>query len=136
MGNQELRQAGLKVTAPRTRIFDLFTQQKGGHFTAEDVYRLLSEEKEADPIALATIYRVLAQFETAGLIIRHRFEEDKAVYELSDGEHHDHMIDVDTGEVIEFCNPEIEALQKSVAREKGYELVDHNLVLYVKKTNP
>lgn len=132
MGNQELRDAGLKVTAPRARIFRILTENKGKHLSAEDLYRILAKNDDAD-IALATVYRVLTQFEAAGLVSRHRFEDDKAVYELSDGDHHDHMIDVDSGDVIEFCNPEIEALQRKVAEERGYDLVDHTLVLYVKK---
>jgi Fur family ferric uptake transcriptional regulator len=86
-----------------------------------------------DDVGLDTVYRVLTQFESAGLVVRHNFDGGHAVFELADGGHHDHMVDVDSGEVIEFTNPEIERLQKAIAEEHGYDLADHNLVLYVRK---
>jgi Fur family ferric uptake transcriptional regulator len=128
---QELRKAGLKVTLPRLKILEIFEKSRQRHLSAEDMYKELLDSGE--DIGLATVYRVLTQFEAAGLVTRHNFEGGHSVFELDDGEHHDHMVCVDTGEVIEFSNEEIEKLQHEMAEAHGYELIDHNLVLYVKK---
>ncbi|MDM3871326.1 ferric iron uptake transcriptional regulator [Porticoccus sp. W117] len=128
--NQELRKVGLKVTLPRLKIMQILENAETRHMSAEDVYRALSEA--GDDVGIATVYRVLTQFETAGLVIRHNFDNGPAVYEMDSGEHHDHMVCTETGKVIEFHNDEIEALQEKIAADKGYELVDHSLVLYVK----
>lgn len=128
---RELRRAGLKVTHPRMRILLLLEEAEEPHLTAEDIYKqLLAGEEE---IGLATVYRVLTQFEAAGMVIKHNFEGGQAVYELDRGDHHDHMIDVETEEVVEFVSEDIERLQNEVADKHGYELVDHSLVLYVRK---
>lgn len=131
MSSKEIKEAGLKVTLPRLQILEFLTANKGQHFTAEKLYDAL-RESEAD-IGLATIYRVLNQFEAAGLVIKHQFEDTQAVYELETGEHHDHMVDVDTGKVIEFYDEQLEQMQLDIAKQKGYELIDHKMVLYVKK---
>ncbi len=128
---QELRKAGLKVTVPRMKILEIFETSKLRHLSAEDMYKELLDAGE--DIGLATVYRVLTQFEAAGLVTRHNFEGGHSVFELDDGDHHDHMVCVDTGEVIEFTNEEIERLQHEIAEEFGYEIIDHNLVLYVKR---
>lgn len=128
---RNLRQAGLKVTHPRLRILELLEHAKPRHMTAEDIYRQLLASGEE--IGLATIYRVLMQFESAGLVLKHNFEGGTAVYELDRGEHHDHMVDVETGKVVEFHSDEIEALQNRIAEAHGYDIVDHALVLYVRK---
>jgi Fur family ferric uptake transcriptional regulator len=127
---QELRKAGLKVTLPRLKILEIFENSKLRHLSAEDMYKELLDSGE--DIGLATVYRVLTQFEAAGLVTRHNFEGGHSVFELDDGDHHDHMVCVETGDVIEFSNTEIERLQHEMAEEHGYELLDHNLVLYVK----
>jgi Fur family ferric uptake transcriptional regulator len=127
---QELRNAGLKVTLPRLKILEIFTKSEQRHLSAEDMYKELLDSGE--DIGLATVYRVLTQFESAGLVTRHNFEGGHSVFELDDGEHHDHMVCVESGEVIEFSNDEIERLQRKMAEEHGYELIDHNLVLYVR----
>jgi len=131
MPTEELRNAGLKVTQPRLRILQLLEHAKPRHVTAEDIYRLLLEQGE--DIGLATVYRVLTQFEAAGLVLKHNFEAGQSVYELDRGAHHDHMVDVDTGRIIEFENEDIERLQHVIAAEHGYEIQDHSLVLYVRK---
>ncbi len=127
----ELRKAGLKVTHPRVRILEILQCLEGKHLTAEDIYRQLLDNN--DDIGLATVYRVLTQFEAAGLVLKHNFEGGQAVYELDRGKHHDHMVDVDTGKVIEFSNEVIERLQHEIAAEYGYVIQDHSLVLYVRK---
>jgi Fur family ferric uptake transcriptional regulator len=127
---QELRKAGLKVTLPRLKILEILENKGMRHMSAEDIYRELLNTGE--DIGLATVYRVLTQFEAAGLVSRHNFEGGHSVFELDDGEHHDHMVCIDTGDVIEFVNDEIERLQHDIASEHNYELVGHNLVLYVK----
>ena len=130
--SNELRRVGLKVTHPRMRILELLEGiQPQHHLTAEDIYRHLREN--GDEIGLATVYRVLTQFEAAGLVIKHNFEGGQAIYELDRGGHHDHMVDVDTGKIIEFESAEIEALQRQIAASHGYELEEHSLVLYVRK---
>ena len=131
MESQELRKVGLKVTHPRMRIFNILETASPRHMTAEDIYRQLMNQDE--DIGLATVYRVLTQFETAGLVLKHNFEGGQAVFELDRGEHHDHMVDVDTGKVIEFASPEIERLQHEIAERHGYEIKDHSLVLYVRR---
>jgi Fur family ferric uptake transcriptional regulator len=131
METQDLRNVGLKVTHPRMRILELLEAAKPRHMTAEDIYRQLGGQ--GDEIGLATVYRVLTQFEAAGLVLKHNFEGGHAVYELDRGEHHDHMVDVDSGKVIEFQSPEIEQLQQRIATEHGCEIVDHSLVLYVRR---
>ena len=131
MESQELRKVGLKVTHPRMRILELLEQAKPRHMTAEDIYRHLLDN--GDEIGLATVYRVLTQFEAAGLVLKHYFEGGQAVYELDRGEHHDHMVDIESGKVIEFSSAEIEALQSRIAAEHGYEIEEHSLVLYVRR---
>ena len=130
METQDLRKAGLKITHPRTRILELLETGGARHMTAEDIYRHLVSQDE--DIGLATVYRVLTQFAAAGLVLKHNFEGGQAVYELDQGQHHDHMVDMDSGKVIEFSSPEIEALQKQVAEKHGFEIVEHSLVLYVR----
>ena len=127
--NRELRKAGLKITMPRVKILELLEHADGGHLSAEEIYQQLLEEGEQT--GLATVYRVLTQFEQADLVLRHNFEGGKAVFELNRGDHHDHMVCTDTGDVIEFHNEEIEELQRKIATSHGYDLVDHSLVLYV-----
>ncbi|KAJ0338500.1 hypothetical protein COL154_014255 [Colletotrichum chrysophilum] len=129
MESQDLRNAGLKVTHPRIRVLEIL-EQSHEHLTAENIYKMLLESSE--DIGLATVYRVLTQFEAAGLVIKHNFEGGQAVYELDRGQHHDHMIDVTSGKVIEFVNDEIERLQHEIAAKHGYEIADHSLVLYVR----
>jgi Fur family ferric uptake transcriptional regulator len=127
---QELRKAGLKVTLPRLKILEIFEKSQNRHLSAEDMYKELIDSGE--DIGLATVYRVLTQFEAAGLVTRHNFEGGHSVFELDDGAHHDHMVCVESGEVIEFFSDEIERLQREMAAKHGYELLDHSLVLYVK----
>ncbi|MGI9283553.1 MAG: ferric iron uptake transcriptional regulator [Endozoicomonas sp.] len=128
--NQELRKAGLKVTLPRVKILQILEGSQGLHMSAEDVYKALLDAEE--DVGLATVYRVLTQFEGAGLVIRHNFDSGHSVFELARGEHHDHMVCMESGEIIEFIDEEIERRQKEIADKHGYEIVDHNLVLYVK----
>lgn len=133
MESQDLRNVGLKVTLPRLKILEILENNAMRHMSAEDVYKLLIKE-DAD-IGLATIYRVLTQFEQAGLVKRHHFEGGHAVFELERGEHHDHMVDIESGKVVEFVSPEIEKLQHDIAEAHGYEIVGHSLVIYVKASN-
>ena len=128
--NQELRKAGLKVTLPRVKILQILESSDNKHMSAEDVYKALIGSDQ--DVGLATVYRVLTQFETAGLVTRHYFEGGHSVFELESGEHHDHLVCMETGKVIEFQNDTIESLQETIAEELGFELVDHNLVLYGK----
>ena len=130
---QELRKAGLKITLPRLKILEILESTEQRHLSAEDIYKELLDAGE--DIGLATVYRVLTQFEGADLVTRHNFEGGHSVFELDDGEHHDHMVCVETGDVIEFVSDEIERLQHEIAEKHGFELVDHSLVLYV-KTRP
>ncbi len=129
--NSELRDAGLKVTAPRLKILNILESSIESHLSADDIYRQLIEAGE--DVGIATVYRVLTQFETAGLVMRHNFDNGPAVYEIERGGHHDHMVDVDSGKVVEFHSDEIEDLQKIIAVDNGFELVCHSLVLYVRK---
>ncbi len=131
MESQNLRKVGLKVTLPRLRILEVLESHSEKHMTADDIYRTLLGADE--DIGLATVYRVLNQFEAAGLIVKHNFEGGQAYYELDQGTHHDHMVCVDTGEVIEFVSEEIEELQRKVAEAHGYEIEDHSLVIYVRR---
>jgi Fur family ferric uptake transcriptional regulator len=127
----ELKRAGLKVTVPRLKILEILEASEPRHMSAEDVYRKLMEADES--IGLATVYRVLTQFESAGLVERHNFDDGHAVYEMASDEHHDHMVDVDTGNVVEFFDERLEALQRSIVEQHGFELVDHNMVLFVRR---
>ena len=128
---QELRKAGLKVTLPRLKILEILENSEPRHLSAEDIYRQLLDTGE--DIGLATVYRVLTQFEAAGLVTRHNFEGGHSVFEMDDGTHHDHMVCIESGEVVEFTNDEIERIQKDIAKSHGFELIDHNLVLYVRR---
>ncbi len=132
--NQELRKVGLKVTLPRVKILQILESSERGpqHLSAEDVYRALLAAGE--DVGLATVYRVLTQFETAGLVTRHNFETGHSVFELAKGDHHDHMVCVESGDVVEFGDSIIEERQRQIAADHGYELVDHSLVLYVRKS--
>ena len=127
---KELRKAGLKITLPRLKILEILEGTKSRHMSAEDIYKQLLQAGE--DIGLATVYRVLTQFEAAGLVTRHNFEGGHSIFELDDGDHHDHMVCVETGDVVEFVSEEIERLQHEIAEKYGYELIDHSLVLYVK----
>jgi Fur family ferric uptake transcriptional regulator len=127
---KNLRKAGLKVTQPRVAILDLLESHRNKHLTADDIYRTLTGAEE--DIGLATVYRVLGQFEAAGLVVKHNFEGGQAFYELDSGEHHDHLVCVETGKVTEFVSEEIERLQAEIAEEHGYQIEDHSLVLYVR----
>ena len=126
---EQLKHSGLKVTGPRMKILGLFETADQRHLTADDVYRLLLSEHI--DVGLATVYRVLTQFEQAGILIRHHFDNDKAVYELNQGGHHDHLLCMQCGRVEEFYDPEIEARQRAVAAERGFRLAEHALHLYV-----
>jgi Fur family transcriptional regulator, ferric uptake regulator len=128
---EEIKKAGLKVTHPRLKVLEVLQRAEPHHLSAEDVYKQLLEDDQS--IGLATVYRVLTQFETAGIVERHNFDGTHAIYELSRDDHHDHMVDVDTGRVTEFVNDRIEKLQREIAAEHGFELVDHELVLYVRR---
>jgi Fur family transcriptional regulator, ferric uptake regulator len=131
--NQELRKAGLKVTLPRLKILQILESSEEGpqHLSAEDVY--LALRAAGEEVGLATVYRVLTQFESAGLVDRHNFEAGHSVFELAKGDHHDHMVCVESGDVIEFTDLVIEKRQREIAAEHGFDLMDHSLVLYVRK---
>ena len=128
--SQELRKAGLKVTLPRVKILQILESSENRHMSAEDVYKALLDAGE--DVGLATVYRVLTQFEGAGLVERHNFDGGHSVFELDRGDHHDHMVCIETGKVIEFHNAEIEELQHKIADEAGYDITGHSLVLYVR----
>ena len=125
---EDLKSTGLKATLPRLKILDVFQKGEQRHMTAEDVFRVLLEERS--DIGLATVYRGLTQFEQAGILTRSHFESGKAVYELNEGTHHDHMVCLDCGRVEEFYDAEIEKRQHAVARAKGFEIADHALSMY------
>ena len=131
MPGSDIKRAGLKVTLPRLKVLEVLENAEPRHLSAEDVYKKLIDSD--DSVGLATVYRVLTQFEAAGIVARHNFDDGHSVYELAGEQHHDHMVDVDNGQVIEFVNEGIEALQNEIARDHGYELVDHELVLFVRK---
>jgi Fur family transcriptional regulator, ferric uptake regulator len=128
MNNQDLRNAGLKVTLPRMKILHILEQTAARHLSAEDVYRILMESGEE--VGLATVYRVLTQFEEAGLVQRHYFEGGHSVFELDQGEHHDHLVCVQCGRVEEFIDEVIEERQRQIAKKAGYEITDHSLNIY------
>ena len=128
--NQELRKAGLKVTLPRIKILQILAQSDEHHMSAEDVYKALLDA--GDDVGLATVYRVLTQFEQAGLVERHNFDGGHSVFEIDHGEHHDHLVCTATNRVIEFHNKKIEQLQEQIADELGFVLTGHSLVLYGK----
>jgi Fur family transcriptional regulator, ferric uptake regulator len=130
----EIKSSGLKATLPRIKILEVFQRTAHRHMTAEDVYKALLTEG-AD-IGLATVYRVLMQFEQAGLLKRSNFESGKAVFELNEGQHHDHLVCLDCGRVEEFYDAEIEARQRTVAATRGFELQEHTLALYARCTKP
>ena len=125
---EELKSTGLKATLPRLKILDIFQNGAQRHMTAEDVFRVLLEERS--DIGLATVYRVLTQFEQAGILIRSNFESGKAVYELNEGQHHDHFVCTTCGKVEEFYDAEIEKRQQSIAKSKGWVVHDHSMALY------
>ncbi len=130
-----LKNIGLKATLPRLKILDLFEQSEKRHLTAEEVYRHLIDEGQ--DIGLATVYRVLTQFEQAGLLMRHHFDSDKAVFELNEGHHHDHLVCLQCGRVEEFVDSEIEKRQKAIAKDHGFTIHDHSLQIYADCTkNP
>lgn len=131
MPGSDIKRAGLKVTLPRLKVLEVLENADPHHLSAEDVYKNLMDSD--DSVGLATVYRVLTQFQAAGIVSRHNFDDGHSVYELASEEHHDHMVDVDTGKVTEFVNERIESLQQEIAEEHGYELVDHELVLFVRK---
>lgn len=128
MERQDLKKAGLKVTLPRMKILELLETSSEHHLSAEDIYKMLLESGEE--IGLATVYRVLTQFESAGLVERHHFEGGQAVFELDRGQHHDHMVCNRTGKVVEFYDEVIEQRQRQVAKEHGFRITGHSLILY------
>ena len=132
-GSTDLKQAGLKTTRPRLKVLSVLENSEVRHVAAEDVYKILLADKQ--PIGLATIYRVLTQFEDAGLVIRNNFEGERAVFELNDEAHHDHMVCVACGEVTEFVDQRIETQQEKVAKDHGFTIHDHALTLYGKCKN-
>ena len=131
--DKNLREAGLKVTLPRIRILEIFEDSDTKHLSADEVYKKLVEA--GDEVGLATVYRVLTQFESAGILLKQNFENGHSVYELTPNDHHDHMVCLKTGKVIEFTNEIIEEQQEKLASERGYKIVDHRLVLYVEPLN-
>jgi Fur family transcriptional regulator, ferric uptake regulator len=128
----ELKNTGLKATLPRLKIMEIFQTSTQRHMTAEDVFRVLLLERT--DIGLATVYRVLTQFEQAGILTRNHFESGKATYELNEGQHHDHLVCLDCGKVEEFYDAEIEKRQHAVAKAKGFLIADHSLSLYANCT--
>ncbi len=128
MDNQQLKKAGLKVTLPRMKILQILEQAPSRHMSAEDVYKTLLEQ--GDDVGLATVYRVLTQFEQAGLVLRHHFEGGHSVFELDHGRHHDHLVCLQCGKVVEFIDEVIEQRQKAIAEKYKMELTDHSLYLY------
>lgn len=132
--SKDLRNTGLKATLPRLKVLELFHNSTERHMTAEDVFKILLNEN-AD-IGLATVYRVLTQFEQAGLLVRHHFESGKAVFELNEGSHHDHLVCLQCGKVEEFYDPEIEKRQVKIAKDRGFDIHDHSLYLYADCTKP
>jgi Fur family ferric uptake transcriptional regulator len=131
VARSELKKAGLKITHPRLKVLDILEQANPHHLSAEDVYKLLLDADET--VGLATVYRVLTQFVEAGIVERHNFDDGRAVYEIAKDDHHDHMVDVDTGRVTEFVSNRIEEIQQEIASQHGFEIVGHELVLYVKR---
>ncbi len=130
MDKIDIKEAGLKITQPRIRILNIFETSDQKHFSAEELFHILRQETSGTSIGLATIYRVLTQFEAAGLVIRHNFESGQAVFELDSGEHHDHIVDTKSGKIIEFHDDIIEKRQEEIAKAHGYKLIDHCFILY------
>ncbi len=128
MAHQQIKQAGLKITHPRVKILAILESSEQRHLSAEDIYKELL--RRGEEIGLATVYRVLTQFEVAGLVCRHHFEGGQSVFELNRGEHHDHLICVQCGQVVEFFDPQIEARQRAVAKRYQFSIEDHALVIY------
>jgi Fur family ferric uptake transcriptional regulator len=128
MDNRDLKKAGLKVTLPRVKILRLLESEDSRHLSVDDIYQRLAASGEE--VGLATVYRVLTQFEAAGLVIKHNFEGGQAVYELNQGGHHDHIVCIRCGRVDEFVDARIEALQETIAAEAGYEITDHELIIH------
>ncbi len=128
MESSDIKNAGLKLTLPRMKILELLEKSDDRHLKAEDIYKTLLDSGEE--IALATVYRVLTQFETAGLVTRHHFEGGRAVFELNDGEHHDHLVDISTGRVVEFYDEVIEQRQREIAKKYNFTITEHTMVLY------
>jgi len=131
LDSSELKKAGLKATLPRLRILEVLERSEAQHLSAEDVYKALLDNGE--DVGLATIYRVLTQFEAAGIVDRHNFDEGHAVFEIAREDHHDHIVNIDTGEVIEFVDEAIERRQREIVEARGFKLEDHSLVLYVRE---
>ena len=131
--DNKLKDVGLKVTHPRSKILEILHTNSKSHLSADDIHNLLVKSNES--IGLATVYRVLSQFESAGIVTRHNFEEGHSVYEMTQDHHHDHMVCVDTGKTIEFHDPEIEKKQDDIAASHGYEIVERSSVIFVKKTD-
>lgn len=125
---KDLKNAGLKATLPRLKILELFEKSSERHLSAEDVYKVMINA--GDDVGLATVYRVLTQFEQAGLLVRHHFESGKAVFELNEGSHHDHIVCLQCGHVEEFCDEEIEKLQQKAADSRGFSIREHSLYIY------
>ena len=132
--SKDLLNTGLKATLPRLKVLELFHNSSERHMTAEDVFKILLNENAE--IGLATVYRVLTQFEQAGLLVRHHFESGKAVFELNEGSHHDHLVCLQCGKVEEFYDPEIEKRQMKIAKDRGFDIHDHSLYLYADCTKP
>ena len=128
METTDIKNAGLKVTLPRMKILELLENSADRHLKAEDIYKMLLDSGEE--IALATVYRVLTQFETAGLVTRHHFDGGHAVFEIDDGEHHDHLVDISSGKVVEFYDEVIEQRQQEIASKHGFTITGHTMVLY------
>jgi len=128
--DEELKKAGLKVTLPRIRILEILESNETTHLSADEIFKILLHA--GDEVGLATVYRVLTQFEQAGICVKHNFEGGRAVYELTPSQHHDHMVCVETGDIIEFTDDTIEERQAKVADSRGYEIIDHSMVLYVR----
>jgi Fur family ferric uptake transcriptional regulator len=134
LGAKDLKKVGLKVTLPRVKILALLTDQADSHLSAEDIYKALLESGEE--IGLATVYRVLTQFEAAGLVKRHHFEGNQSVFELDEGSHHDHLVCVTCGEIVEFYDEVIEERQQAVVRDLGFRLEEHSMILYAECRRP
>ncbi len=128
MIRQELKDAGLKITNARSKILELFESSEQRHFSVDDIYRTLRDQ--GNDIALASIYRTLSQFESSGLLVRHRFDGDYAVYELVPDKHHDHLLCIKCGAIEEFVDPTIEERQQLIAQQRGFEITDHSLQIY------
>ena len=128
MESNEIKKAGLKVTLPRMRILEILEKNDSSHLSAEEIYKIFLDSGEE--IGLATVYRVLTQFEAAGLVKRHHFESGQAVFEVDSGQHHDHLVCTKCGKVLEFCDEVIEKRQHDIARKNGFKLTDHSMILY------